>query len=94
MFKTPIVSILCFVVASLLGAVGQFIFKSASDKMKEGVLAFLLDIRIYIGMLCYIAVMGLFVYAFKRGGSVTVLYPIYASTFIWAAIPVRNRSPK
>jgi multidrug transporter EmrE-like cation transporter len=28
----------------------------------------------------------MFVAAFKRGGSLTVLYPIYASTFIWAAL--------
>jgi drug/metabolite transporter (DMT)-like permease len=30
--------------------------------------------------------MVLFVAAFKRGGSMTVLYPLYASTFIWAAV--------
>jgi multidrug transporter EmrE-like cation transporter len=30
--------------------------------------------------------MVLFVAAFKRGGSLAVLYPIYASTFIWAAL--------
>ena len=30
--------------------------------------------------------MVLFVAAFKKGGELTVLYPIYASTFIWAAI--------
>ncbi len=30
--------------------------------------------------------MVLFVVAFKQGGSLTVLYPIYASTFIWAAV--------
>jgi multidrug transporter EmrE-like cation transporter len=30
--------------------------------------------------------MLLFSLAFRRGGTVTVLYPIYASTFIWAAI--------
>jgi len=29
--------------------------------------------------------MVLFVAAFRKGGSLTVLYPIYASTFIWAA---------
>ena len=27
-----------------------------------------------------------FVAAFKRGGQLTTLYPIYASTFIWAAV--------
>ena len=29
--------------------------------------------------------MMLFSYAFQRGGTVPVLYPIYATTFIWAA---------
>jgi multidrug transporter EmrE-like cation transporter len=30
--------------------------------------------------------MLLFSHAFQRGGTVAVLYPIYASTFIWAAV--------
>jgi hypothetical protein len=30
--------------------------------------------------------MVLFVAAFKKGGALTVLYPMYASTFIWAAV--------
>ena len=35
-------------------------------------------------MVCYILVMVLFVAAFKRGGAMSVLYPVYASTFVWA----------
>ena len=31
-------------------------------------------------------VMVLFVAAFRKGGSLAVLYPIYATTFIWAAV--------
>ena len=30
--------------------------------------------------------MVLFVAAFKKGGSLAALYPVYASTFIWAAL--------
>jgi len=30
--------------------------------------------------------MVLFVAAFKRGGALTTLYPVYASTFVFAAI--------
>jgi multidrug transporter EmrE-like cation transporter len=30
--------------------------------------------------------MALFVAAFKPGGALTVLYPVYASTFIFAAL--------
>ena len=46
----------------------------------------MLNGRILGGVVCYVAVMVLFVAAFRRGGALTVLYPIYASTFIWAAI--------
>ncbi|MGZ5021448.1 MAG: hypothetical protein ACXWFY_02765, partial [Chthoniobacterales bacterium] len=38
------------------------------------------------GVVCYVVVMVLFVAAFKRGGALTVLYPIYATTFVWAAV--------
>jgi multidrug transporter EmrE-like cation transporter len=48
-----------------------------------------LNFRLLGGVACYVAVMVLFVAAFKRGGSLTVLYPIYATTFIWAAIIAR-----
>jgi multidrug transporter EmrE-like cation transporter len=42
--------------------------------------------RLLGGMLCYVVVMVLFITAFKRGGEISVLYPIYASTFIFAAV--------
>lgn len=85
MLKTPVLSIVFVAIASLLGAVGQFLFKSATETGK-GFPALLLNPRILAGLACYLTVMVLFVDAFKRGGSVTVLYPVYASTFIWAAV--------
>ncbi len=33
--------------------------------------------------------MVLVVAAFKKGGAMSVLYPVYATTFIWAAIIAR-----
>ena len=48
--------------------------------------SYVLNWRLALGVGCYIAVMGLFIAAFKYGGSLTVLYPLYASTFIWAAL--------
>ena len=83
---TPPVSILMFVVASVLGALGQFLYKGGADAARNGVLSYVLNARILGGVICYVSVMILFVAAFKRGGSLTVLYPIYATTFIWAAI--------
>jgi len=83
---TPLFSIACFVIASLLGAVGQFLYKSGADKATDTVWGYLLNWRILAGVVSYIAVMVLFVTAFKRGGALTVLYPIYAMTFILAAL--------
>jgi uncharacterized membrane protein len=84
--KTPPLAIMSFVVAALLGAVGQFLYKAGADHASGGLLGYLLNTRILAGVTCYIAVMVLFVAAFKLGGQPALLYPIYASTFIWAAL--------
>lgn len=83
---TPISSIVMFAVAAALGAVGQYLYKSGADSAGGSLTGYLLNIPLLCGVVCYIGVMVLFVAAFKRGGSLTVLYPIYASTFIWAAL--------
>ncbi|MBI4028053.1 MAG: hypothetical protein HY360_23925 [Verrucomicrobia bacterium] len=83
--KTPNASITMFVVAAFLGAVGQFLYKSGAARAGSSVLSYL-NARIVGGMVCYILVMVLFVAAFKRGGALTVLYPVYATTFVWAAL--------
>src|ERR687898_275556 len=83
---TPPASIVMFIIAAVLGAVGQYLYKSGADAATGGLAGYLVNWRLLAGVACYIGVMVLFVAAFKRGGSLTVLYPIYASTFIWAAI--------
>ena len=83
--RTPPISIVFFLLAAILGAAGQFLYKSGAARTTGSVLSYL-NPRILGGVACYIAVMVLFVAAFKRGGSLTVLYPIYASTFVWAAL--------
>ncbi len=84
--QTPTISIVYFLIASLLGAIGQFLYKSGADNATGSLWTYVLNARILVGMVCYILVMILFVAAFKRGGSLSVLYPVYATTFIWAAI--------
>jgi hypothetical protein len=83
---TPPISITFFMLAAILGAVGQYLYKSGADAATGGLSDYLLNWRILAGAACYVGVMVLFVAAFKRGGSLTVLYPVYASTFIWAAL--------
>lgn len=84
--STPIASVVMFTAAALIGAVGQFLYKSGAEAASGNLSTYLLNWRLLAGVVCYIAVMALFVAAFKRGGSLTFLYPIYASTFIWAAV--------
>ena len=84
--STPALSIVFFVIASLLGALGQYLYKSGADLTTGTVASYLLSPRLLGGVICYVGVMVLFVAAFKKGGELTVLYPIYATTFIWAAL--------
>jgi len=78
--------VVLFVVAAFLGAAGQFLYKAGADAAEGSILSYVLNARILVGVVCYIAVMVLFVAAFRAGGTPTVLYPVYASTFIWAAV--------
>jgi multidrug transporter EmrE-like cation transporter len=84
--QTPATSIVLFVVAAVLGAVGQFLYKAGADRTTNAISSYVANPLLLGGVVCYVAVMVLFVAAFKRGGALSVLYPIYASTFIWAAV--------
>ena len=85
MFAAPLSSVLLFLLASFLGALGQYLYKAAADRAGS-VPAALVSWTGLGGMACYVAVMVLFLAAFKRGGSVAVLYPVYATTFVWAML--------
>ena len=84
--KTPPLSIVLFLLAALFGAVGQFLYKSGAERAGGSVMSYLANARLLGGVVCYVAVMVLFVAAFKRGGALTTLYPVYASTFVFAAL--------
>lgn len=75
-----------FALAALLGAIGQYLYKSGAECASGSLSSYLFNIKLVAGVACYTGVMVLFVAAFKRGGALTTLYPIYASTFVWAAI--------
>jgi len=83
---TPAISVVFFLAAALLGALGQYLYKSGADLAGTTLASYLFNARLVGGVICYVAVMVLFVAAFKKGGALTVLYPVYATTFIWAAL--------
>lgn len=75
-----------FLVASVLGAVGQYLYKEGAQTIGRGLAPWLLNWRILAGVICYLVVTLFFISAFRAGGELTVLYPLYASTFIWALL--------
>ena len=75
-----------FLVAAVIGALGQFLYKSGAEQTTAEWITYILNWRLMLGVACYVSVMVLFVAAFKQGGSLSVLYPLYASTFVWAAV--------
>jgi uncharacterized membrane protein len=81
-----VISIVLFAVAAFFGAAGQFLYKSGADQTTGSIGSYLANARLLGGVVCYVLVMVLFVAAFKCGGAMSVLYPVYASTFIWAAM--------
>jgi len=84
--KTPLLSIVMFLGAALLGALGAYLYKSGAQAATGTWPSYVFNPRILGGVVCYAAVMILFVAAFRVGGALTVLYPVYASTFIFGAI--------
>ncbi len=87
--KTSVMAIVLFIVAALFGAFGQYLYKTGAERAGGGIASYLLNVPLMAGVVCYLVVMVLFVAAFKAGGAMSVLYPIYASTFIWGAIIAR-----
>ena len=86
---TPLLSVILILFASVFGALGSFLYKTGAVQASEsGVngLSLMLQPRILAGIGSYLAVMILFVSAFKNGGSLAVLYPVYATTFIFGAL--------
>jgi hypothetical protein len=87
--KASWTSVALFLVASFLGAAGQFLYKAGTERAVTAggrLIHFVANGWIVTGIVCYVLVMACFVAGFRAGGSPAVLYPVYATTFIWAAL--------
>ncbi len=78
-------SILIVILATLLSATAQILFKTASGKIDFTFTSFLFNIPLIFGFVVYAMVAILFIIALKDG-ELTVLYPILATAYIWVAI--------
>lgn len=83
---TPALSILLILAAAGCGAFGSFLYKTGAQRAGESAKALPMEPRLWGGVLCYLFVMVFFIAAFRNGGALTVLYPVYASTFLISAV--------
>lgn len=86
MMKTDsqIVPIVLSLTAAFNGAFANWFYKTGANKMDE--LVWYKNWFIPAGVVSFISVLVLFIFAFKVGGRLFVVYPVYATTYIWVGL--------
>lgn len=70
--------------AAIAGAGGQYFYKKGADHITQG--GSPVNMNIFIGVLLFCGVMAFFIVGYKMGGRISVVYPFYATTFIWGTM--------
>lgn len=83
--KVDITIILIVLFCALLGATGQIFFKLASAKFSFNPLEWFTNIPLIAGVFLYGLSAVLFVWSLKYG-EISVIYPIFATTYIWVCL--------
>jgi drug/metabolite transporter (DMT)-like permease len=71
-------------VAAVIGAGGQWLYKQGAAQLGE--VPLFRNVHLFGGMAAFCLVMVLFVAGFRLGGRLSVVYPMYATTFVWGAL--------
>lgn len=78
------VPIIINLVAAIFGAFGQYCYKIGAGRLKE--IPIYQNWQIILGMGLFLIVMVLMIAGFKLGGRLSIVYPVYATTFIWGTL--------
>jgi drug/metabolite transporter (DMT)-like permease len=70
--------------AALFGAAAQLLYKRAATNIFE--IAPWLNLPLWGGLFFFTLVLILLIAAFRNGGGLMVVYPVYATTYIWSLI--------
>jgi len=82
--ETKTWAILLVIFTTLLTSAGQILYKKGADNLEFTLSALLHNYPLLIGMVVY-AVAGTLIIISLRGGEVSVLYPIIATSYIWVS---------
>ncbi len=78
------IPILLNILAAFLGALGQYAYKRGGLKLSE--IPIWMNYHLLLGILLFCGVMVCFVMGYKMGGRISVVYPFYATTFVWGSL--------
>ena len=79
--QTPIFLAL---IAAFLGAWAQYFYKNAAMKFSQ--VPIYQNVELFLGLISFTLVLVLFIFAFQLGGKMFVVYPVYATTYIWGGL--------
>ena len=83
--KTKLWAIGLIVLTTLLTSSAQLLYKKGSETLEFNLFAILTNYSLLLGLLLYIIGAFLLIIALK-GGDLSVLYPIIATSYIWVGI--------
>lgn len=86
---TELWAIVIVISAAVLGAFGQLCFKIGSDKLVFKIKQLITNTFLMLGVVLYGIATVMFVIALK-GGELSVLYPLIATSYIWTVILARK----
>ena len=83
--KTKMWAILLMVFVTLLTSIAQILYKMGVGKLRFNIISIITNYPIIIGIILYI-IGAVFMIISFRGGEVSVLYPIVATSYIWVSL--------
>lgn len=82
--KDQMIPALLYLLAAFVGAIGQYAYKIGGNQLSK--VPLYQNYSLFLGIFLFCLVMVLFVLSFKLGGRLSVVYPIYATTFVWGTL--------
>lgn len=78
------IPIIFSLIAAFFGSISQVLYKRAALKLSS--VPLYKNFELLGGLIGFILVLVLLIIAFRKGGLLSVVYPVYASTYIWGAL--------
>jgi len=85
MQKTENWAIGIVLVSTILTTTAQTLYKIGANKLETNILSIVTNVPLIVGLLLYATAAVLLIIALK-GGELSVLYPIIATSYIWVTI--------